>query len=224
MSANAARQDFASLRTTISRALRGTLFIAVPATVGLIIVARPLISAAFEHGKFASGDTNMVVQVLGFYALGLCGYFAQQILARAFYSMQDSRMPMRSALVAVFANFILNLTLIWYLGCAGLACATAICSYLQVVILVAVLRRRLGPSILEGLFVALVKTLAATAVMGLVGMAILVLMRNLPDGRLFDILTLIVAVPSAAAGYLLSAKVLRIEELALLTGGKPLGE
>jgi len=218
MSAAAARKDFPRLRAIISKGLRATVFVAVPATVGLIIVAGPLISAAFEHGRFTKQDTAMVARTLTFYAFGLCGYFAQQILARAFYSMQDSKTPMRSALVAVFANFLLNLTLIWYLGRAGLACATAVCSYLQVIILVTVLRRRLGRSILDGFSLTLLKTIAATALMWLVAAGLLGLMRNLPGTTQFNILRLVVVVPSAAAVYLLAAKRLRIQMLSLLTG------
>ncbi|MHC4623936.1 MAG: murein biosynthesis integral membrane protein MurJ [Planctomycetota bacterium] len=220
MSADAARKDFEALRITISKGLRGTVFVALPATVGLIMVAGPLISAAFEHGKFTGDDTDMVVRTVSFYALGLCGYFAQQILARAFYSMQDSKIPMRSALAAVLANFLLNLTLIWYLGRAGLACATAACSYLQVVILVAVLRRRLGPSILDGFSVTLVKTILATVIMWALVAGAMLLMGRLADSRLFNILRLAVVVPSAAGTYVLAAKFLRIEALSLLTGKK----
>ncbi|MHC4500918.1 MAG: murein biosynthesis integral membrane protein MurJ, partial [Planctomycetota bacterium] len=221
MSANAARKDYAALRTTVANGLRGTVFVAVPATVGLIMVAGPLICAAFEHGEFTTEDTYMVVRTLTFYALGLWGYFAQQILARAFYSMQDSRTPMRSALTAVSANFLLNLTLIWYLGSAGLACATAVCSYLQVIILAIWLQKRLGRAILDGLAVTLLKTLAATAVMWLVGTAILSLMRSIPSSTWFHILRLVAVVPSAAGVYLVSAKLLRVEALSLLIGGKP---
>ncbi len=162
----------------------------------------------------------MVVQTLSFYALGLCAYFAQQILARAFYSIQDSKMPMRSALVAVAANFVLNLSLIWPLGRAGLACATAACSYLQVIILITVLRARLGQSILDGLPVTLVKTVVATAFMWLVAAAIMNLTKNLGDGRWFNIARLIVVVPAAVVVYLLAAKILRMEMLSLLTGAK----
>ena len=217
MSADAARNDLTALRTTVSKGLRGTVFVAIPATIGLIMIAGPLISAAFEHGRFTAKDTNMVVRTLGFYALGLSGYFAQQILARAFYAMQDSKTPMRSALAAVFANFLLNLTLIWYLGQAGLACATAVCSYLQVVILVTVLRAKLGHSILNGLQVTLLKTVAATAVMWLAGTVIMALTKELPDSRLFNILRLVVVVPSTAAVYLLTARLLRAEMLSLMT-------
>ncbi len=220
MSADAARKDFTALQTTISKGIRGTVFVAFPATIGIIIVARPLISAAFEHGRFTGEDTDMVVKTLAFYALGLCGYFAQQILARAFYSMQDSKVPMRSALVAVVVNFLLNLTLIWFLGRAGLAAATAICAYIQVIILTTVLRMKLGHSVLDGLLVTLAKTLVATAVMWLVGATFITLMKGLPDSRLFNVLRLVVVVPSAAAVYVLCAKLLHIEMLSLFSGGK----
>lgn len=217
MSSDAAKNDLTALRKTISKGMCATLFVAVPATAGLIIVSGPLISAAFEHGRFTSRDTAMVTKVLGFYVLGLCGYFAQQILTRAFYSIQDSKVPMRSAIAAVFVNILLNLTLIWYLGRAGLACATAVCSYLQVIILVAVLRRRLGPSILDGLSINFIKTLVATAFMCLTGIAIMISMKDLPEGRLFNVLRLIAVVPSAAAVYMLAARLLHIEMLSLLT-------
>jgi putative peptidoglycan lipid II flippase len=223
MSADAARGDFAALRTSISKGICGTVFVAIPATVGLIMIGRPLISVAFKHGQFGRfhNDTDMVAWTLFFYSLGLCGYFAQQVVIRAFYSMQDSKMPARSAFVAVCVNIVLNLTLIWVWGTGGLACSTAACSYLQVIILVAVLRRRLGHGILDGLLVTSMKTLTATAFMWLVGAGIIYLMGNFPDSRLSNCLRLAVVVPSAAAVYLLAAKFLHIKMLSLLTGARP---
>jgi putative peptidoglycan lipid II flippase len=220
MSTQAARKDFDALQKTISRGLRAAVFIAWPATAGLMLVAGVLVSALFEHGQFSSDDTAAVAWTLSFYALGLWGYFTQQVVTRAFYSMQDSKMPARSALIAVFVNVGLNLTLIWFMGTAGLALSTAICSYLQVVILVVVLRRRFGDSVLAGLAATLLKTAVATVILWLVGSGLLALMRNLPSGTRFDILRLVVVVPSAAGVYLLAAKFLRIEMLSLLTGGK----
>jgi putative peptidoglycan lipid II flippase len=157
MSAEAARRDFDALQKTIARGLRAAVFVALPATVGLILVAKPLASALFEHGEFKSSDTSAVAWTLCFYALGLTGYFTQQIVTRAFYSTKDSRMPARSALAAVFVNIVLNLTLIWYMGTAGLALSTALCSYLQVLILLWALRNRFSGHVLDGLFVALLK-------------------------------------------------------------------
>lgn len=218
MSAEAARKDFDALRRTISRGLRSAVFVAVPATVGLILVARPLVAAVFEHGKFTSSDTQMTAWTLSFYAIGLSGYFWQQIATRAFYSMQDSKMPALTAVVAVFVNVGLNLTLVWFMGTAGLALSTAICSYLQVVVLVFVLRARFGHSLLDGLLTTVAKTIIATAFMWLVGWMVLTALRGLPISFWFDVLRLVVVVPSATMVYIVAAKLLRIKMLSLIMG------
>ena len=220
MSADAARKDFDALCGTISRGLRGAVFVAIPATAGLFLVAKPLVSAVFEHGEFTANDTTIVAWTLSFYAIGLTGFFAQQIVTRAFYSMQNSKAPARSALVAVFVNIVLNLTLIWFMGTAGLALSTAICSYLQVVFLVFVLRKTFSKPILAGLGGTFVKTLAATVFMFLVGAGIMRIMSNLSYDRPFNILRLAVVVPSAAVMYLIAAKFLNIEMLSLFLGRK----
>lgn len=220
MSSDAAKKDFEALTKTIARGIKAAVFVAIPATAGIFLVARPLVSAIFEHGHFDSEDTPIVALTLSFYAVGLCGYFSQQVTTRAFYSTQDSKTPAKSAVFAVAANIVLNLTLIWFLGTAGLAAATAACSYLQVVILVTVLKRKLGRSILDGLPITLVKTVAATAVMFLTGSVIMSLCKNLPDRRSFDVLRLALVVPSSAGVYALTAKLLRIEMLSLFTGSR----
>jgi putative peptidoglycan lipid II flippase len=218
MSAEAARKDFDALRRTISRGLRGAVFIAVPATVGLILIARPLASAVFERGKFTSSDTQLTAWTLSFYALGLCGYFLQQIATRAFYSMQDSKMPALTAAAAVVVNIALNLTLIWFMGTAGLALSTAICSYLQVVILVFVLRARFGPSLTDGLLITALKTIIATAFMALAAWLALKATNSLPISPWFDALRLTATVPASVIAYWVAAKLLKIEMLSLVTG------
>jgi len=215
MSAFAAKKDFAGLAATVSKGLRCCLFIAVPATLGLIAIATPLIALAFQHGQFTAKDTGMVAWTLLFYALGLSGYFAQQVLTRAFYSMQDSKTPVKSALIAVFTNIVLNLTLIWSLGTGGLAAATALCSYLQVAVLAVALRRRWGNSILDGLAQAFLKTIVATLCMSAAIAVTLWLSKNYPNS-----IKLLLVVPAAAAVYLLAAKLLKIEMLSLLTASK----
>jgi len=216
MSAHAAKKDFQQLGRTVSKGLCCATFIAIPAATGLIAISKPLISLAFQHGRFSIRDTNMVCWTLLFYVLGLCGYFAQQVATRAFYSMQDSKTPMRSALIAVCANILLNLTLIWVWGTGGLAFSTALCSYLQVVILVVSLRKRLDGSILDGLAETLVKTAAATLCMVAVIIAALWISKCWPN-----IFKLLITIPSAAVVYLLVARLLHIEQFALLTSGRP---
>lgn len=218
MSTDAAKKNFDALCKTIARGIRAAVFVAIPATAGLFLVARPLVSATFQHGKFTDVDADATAFTLLFYALGLSGFFIQQIVTRAFYSTKDSKMPARSALIAVCVNIVLNLTLIWFMGTAGLALSTAICSYLQVAILIFALRRKFGNSILDGLMTTLLKTLMAAILMWLLGKAILYLCKDLPTGTAFDILRLVIVVPAAAAAYWIAAKCLRIRMLSLITG------
>jgi putative peptidoglycan lipid II flippase len=220
MSSDAARKDFDALTKTVARGIKAAVFVALPATAGIFLVAKPLVSAIFEHGKFKSEDTPIVAFTLCFYALGLCGYFCQQVTTRAFYSVQDSKIPAKSAVYAVIVNIFLNLTLIWFLGTAGLAAATAACSYLQVIILVTVLKRKLGSSILVGLKITSIKTFAATAIMFLTGYVVMIWMKQLPDGRYFNVLRLALVVPLSAFVYALAAKLLKIEMLSLITARK----
>jgi putative peptidoglycan lipid II flippase len=219
MSADAARKDFDALTATIGRGIKCAVFVAVPATAGIFLVAKPLVSALYQHGEFEASDTPVVAWTLVCYAIGLCGYFSQQILTRACYSLQDSRTPVRSAIFAVCVNVVLNLTLIWPMGTAGLALSTAVCSYLQVLILFSALRRRLGHSILAGVGSALIKTVAATIIMASVGGGILYLASGLADTRLCNVLRLAAVVPAAGLIYMVVAKLLDIEMLSLLTGG-----
>lgn len=220
MSSDAAKKDMPSLRMTISRGLRGAIFIAIPATAGLILVRQPLIKLLFERGQFSPTDTVMTATVLSFYAIGLCGFFLQQIVTRAFYSIQDSKMPARTALLAVAVNIILNLTLIWFMGTPGLALSTSICSYLQVVILVTLLNRRFEGPITRGLFITIIKTAIATAIMHSTTSFVLKATEQMPAGLKFEIARIIAVVLSAVIVYTIAAKALRIEMLGLLTGRK----
>jgi len=212
MSAQAAAGNLKALCQTVARGLRCAVFIALPATAGLLLVARPLIIVLFERGRFTHHDTLKTASTLVFYALGLTGYFAQQVLTRAFYSMQDSTTPARSAVIAVFTNIALNLFLIWPLGTAGLAAATALCSYLQVFILAVTLARKLQPTIFHGLAVGLAKTAIATFIMVAPVALLLAWLRT--TAPIFQLLT---AVPLAVLLYLLAARVLKIEMLSLVT-------
>ena len=221
MSSEAAKKDFEALARSISRGIRGAVFIALPATAGLLLVRSLAISVIYERGRFTSSDTILTARVLLFYSLGLCGFFMQQVVIRAFYSIQDSKIPARSAVVAVCVNIVLNLTLIWFIGTAGLALSTALCSYLQVAILVFALHKRFGSSILDGILITLLKTISATILLWVAGQFILYLCRNLPDSTGYDILRLAVVVPTTAAVYTLAAKLLHIEMLSLFSGKKP---
>ncbi|MBW8000599.1 MAG: murein biosynthesis integral membrane protein MurJ [Planctomycetes bacterium] len=220
MSAAAAKNDTDTLIATISKGIKAAVFVALPATAGLFLVGTILVSVIFEHGKFTPENTAVTSRTLVFYALGLSGYFAQQVTMRAFYSIQNSKLPAITALIAVFVNVVLNLILIWPMGTAGLALSTAICSYLQVIILVFMLKKQFGSIILDGLGQTLTKTIIAAVIMWIAGAILMFLMRNLPNVRFFNIIRLAVVVPVAVSVYFIAAKAMKMPEISLITGQK----
>jgi len=149
------------------------------------------------------------------YTIGLTGFFMQQICAKAYYSTQDSRKPMRTTLTAVVLNLILNLVLIWPMGAAGLALSTSLCSYLQVVILLKGLAKKFGRRLFDGFAAEFTKTVINTVIMSFVAVLVMKLAGHLPQ-----LIQILIVVITAAGMYLVGAAVLKIEMLSLITGRK----
>ena len=122
---------------TLRDALLLSAFIALPASAGLILVREPLVRVAFQRGAFTADDTARVAAILIPYAAAVWAYSLNHVLTRGFHARRDTRTPMRISLAMVGLNLALNLALIWPLGIAGMAWATAICAALQCVLLTA---------------------------------------------------------------------------------------
>lgn len=173
MAAAAARNAPAEVRGTLLSALRGALYLTLPAMAGLIALRVPIVHLLFERGAFGREATLAAAAVLLAYAVGLPCYVGNRILAPAFYSFQDTRSPVRAAAVAVAAGILSSLLLMRPLGAAGLALSTALTSALYSALLLRGLSRRLG-SLWGGAFhLFLGKVAGAAALMG-GGLALLV--------------------------------------------------
>jgi putative peptidoglycan lipid II flippase len=144
LSAQASRGALDELRDTLGFGLRTILFIMLPAMLGLILLRKPIVHLFFEHGTFTAADTEGTALAVLCYAVGLWAFAGVRIIVAAFYSMQDTRTPAFTAVVAVLANLVLSLLFMDMLRHAGLALATALAGMLNVTILVAILNRRLG--------------------------------------------------------------------------------
>lgn len=214
MSGCAARRDHEGLSHVVIKGLRTTLFIGLPASVGLIFVARPLVAVLFERGDFDAADTRRVAAALVCYAVGMGAYFANHVLIRTFYALKDTRTPVRIAAWMVGLNIVIGATLVFTpLQERGLALATSITAIGQTVALTAVLRRRLPGLGGAELTAALGRTLIATAVMGMSLAAL-----TLPDfaARWLGHRAAVELAALLAAGvgvYALSARLLHMSEL-----------
>jgi putative peptidoglycan lipid II flippase len=167
ISRHAAADDLAAMRRTVSSALRLMLMLNIPATVGLIVLARPVISLLLERGQFGPADTVATAAALTCYAPGLLGYSAVKIASPSFYALRDSRTPVVASAIAVFVNVVLNLTLVRVLGYRGLALGTAVAAALNAGILLWLLRARLNGLDGRRTLHAMAAISLASAVMGL---------------------------------------------------------
>jgi putative peptidoglycan lipid II flippase len=127
---------------TLDWALRWALLVGLPATVALMILSGPLLTTLFQYGEFDAHDVSMASRSLMAYSLGLMGFMLIKILAPGFYSRQDTRTPVRIGIVAMLANMILNVILIFPLAHMGLALATSLSACLNATLLFRLLRRQ----------------------------------------------------------------------------------
>lgn len=130
-----------SFSRTLDWGLRWVVLISVPATVGLIALAVPLLATLFHYGEFSVNDVMKSSYSLTTFSLGLSGFIMVKILASGFYSRQDTRTPVRFAVVAMFANVVMNLVFVWSLAHAGLALSTSLAALLNAGLLLRALRR-----------------------------------------------------------------------------------
>jgi putative peptidoglycan lipid II flippase len=165
IAAMAARDDRAGMRDTVSTGLRMMLMLNMPATVGLIALATPIVSLVFERGQFSAADTPATAAALMCYAPGLLGYSAVKIASPTFYALRDSRTPVLVSALSVGVNIVLNLALVRVLGYRGLALGTALSALLNAVVLLWLLRQRLHGLDGTRVLVALAKISVASALM-----------------------------------------------------------
>jgi putative peptidoglycan lipid II flippase len=214
ISAHAAAKNDAGVRQDVSSGLRLILLLNIPATVGLVVLAAPIVSLIFEHGRFTAADTASTAAALAFYAPGLVGYSAVKLISPVFYAMGSSRIPVAASAVSVGLNVVLSLLLIRGLGHRGLALATALSALVNALLLIALLRSRLGRIDGRRLLAAVVKIVAASVVMGLSAFYMERLL-HVPFSGSSVVAQMIRVFGAIAAGLLvlaLSAHALRIRE------------
>jgi len=139
---------------TIRQGVRLTIFIALPASVGLIVVRLPLARLIYEHGRFSLDDAQRVAMILTGYAAAVWAYATTHVLTKAYHARQDARTPLRVTLAMVACNLCLNAVLIWPLGAVGLAWSTAITAALQCALLTRLLTRHTGEAVVDGTVLA----------------------------------------------------------------------
>ncbi|MEO5572896.1 MAG: murein biosynthesis integral membrane protein MurJ [Gammaproteobacteria bacterium] len=151
---------------TVDWALRWVVLIGLPSTVGLVLLAGPLLTTLFHYGEFDAHDVAMSARSLMAFGAGLLGYISIKILAPAFYARQDIRTPVRIGIIAMLSNMVMNMILVWPLAHAGLALATALSAFLNAGLLYRTLRKTGAYQPLPGWLIFTMRVLIANLLMG----------------------------------------------------------
>jgi putative peptidoglycan lipid II flippase len=211
-----AEQQLGQVRATIAHAISLMMLLNVPATLGLVVLAGPIVRVIFEHGSFTAADTAATAAALRFYALGLLGYSVVRIVSPAFYALGRARTPVMVSAGSVLVNVVLNLALVQVLGYRGLALGTALAALLNAATQLFLLGREIDG--IEGALIA--KSfgrivLAALVMAAAAAGADWLLLRWLPgDAVVLQAVRLAWSIGLALVALVAAAWALRIPELA----------
>ncbi len=164
LSKKAANKNWQGFQQDLDFALRLVLILAIPATLGLFLLAKPLLITLFFYGEFNQQDVNMAGLSLMAYSFGLLGFILVKILAPAFYARKDMKTPVKVAIVALIVNMVMNLILIIPFAHVGLAAATSISAFVNAGLLYWYLTKQQVFTPLEGWLKLLMQVVLATVV------------------------------------------------------------
>ena len=164
---HAAGRETARLAADTARALQMTLFLTLPAMVGLAILREPVVRLIFHHGAFDLEAARLTADALLYYVLGLSTLAVVRMGITTFFALQEMRVPLQGAGISVAANCTLGILLAYTMGYRGLALAASLATLANCLWLLKGLGRRLPGVFTARFFRSVAKTGAAAGCMGL---------------------------------------------------------
>jgi putative peptidoglycan lipid II flippase len=212
LSAQAALNQWDEFKHSLAASLRGVLLLALPATVGLILLRTPLIRL-YESGAFTAASTRMVTWALLWYTAGLIGHSLLEVVVRGFYALHDTRTPVLVTLAAMLLNIGFSLTFpalftqAGWLPLGGLALANSLATALECTALILLLRRRLQAMDGRSIWSAAGQAAAGSLAMGIIVYGWLLLSSSFSSW-----LVVLLGVILGGAGYALVMALLKVPE------------
>ena len=189
----------------------------LPATVGAIVLATPIVRILFQRGAFNARSTTLTATALVFYSIGMIGFGLRDILGKVFYSLKDTKTPMINGVIAMVMNVILNIVLVNVMGHGGLALATSLSSIICILLLFCSLKKKIvyygQDKINNTFFKALISSLA----MGVVTYFVYKLFSGMLGlGFIQEAISLGASVGVGVIVYAVLVKVFKVEEIDML--------
>lgn len=177
----AAKKELTNFKIALSEGVRNVIFITLPASSGLIALGIPLIRFIYEQGKFTPEATQATAVALLYYSLGIFAYSAIHVLSRTFYALKDTMTPVIVGSISMIINIIFSILLIGPMEHGGLALAYSIAGIVNMLVLLGVLRRKIGSINGRAMVISFLKSLVASILMGVVVHVFAKQMENVLD-------------------------------------------
>lgn len=168
LASQSSRSDTDGFNNTFIYSLNLVFFIAIPSMVGLILLREPIIELLFKRGAFDDMAVQKTATALTCYALGLWAFSGVRIIVSSFYAMQDTKTPVKIAVISILVNIILAVILMKRLDHAGIALAASIASILNLLLLLNQLNKKVEFLNWRNIAVSTCKTMVCSAIMGFI--------------------------------------------------------
>ncbi len=217
LSRQASAGEMTALGHTFAHAMNLISFITLPSLVGLIVLREPIITLLFQRGAFDMAAVRQTADALLYYSMGLWAFSAVRIVVSTFYALQDTKTPVKIAIVSIIANILLAMLLMIPLQHGGLALATSLASMINLMLLMRVLRKRLGTAGWGKIPESTLKSAIGSAVMGGAVWWIASLLIPHPGMSSWDLLIgLSVSIGAGMILYVLLAALMKSPELGVV--------
>lgn len=209
------RGEIQHYKDDVSSGIRNVVFLTLPASFGIIAVSRSLIRALYLQGRFSAGNVEILSELLVFYCIGIVGYSVRQVVCQGFYSIQETKIPVRINIFILCLNMVLSYLFVHIGGARGLALAYSVSGLTSMTLLMFFLRRKIGGFHGREILTSVVKCLISSSVM-LVAVVLLdiVLTRVMPmSSKVYQFGELLILLIFGICIYVLMALMLRMHEL-----------
>lgn len=211
----ASEKNIEDFKKIISQTMVGISVFVIPASLGGMIFAQPIVELLFGRGAFDSKAIFMTSNALCFYSLGMIANGLREVLLRGFYSLQGIKVPLTNAIIAIGLNTILNLLLYKPLGIGGIALATSIALILSTLLLFISFKRRIGDFGLKTIVLTFFKIIIASGIIAIISKSL----YNALEGLIGGNLSLIISVGIGAGIYFIIIIIIKIREVDIIIAG-----
>ncbi|MDO5048200.1 MAG: murein biosynthesis integral membrane protein MurJ [Anaerococcus sp.] len=202
-------KQIGKMKKSITSAIVSTMSLVIPASVGMAVLAGPIVSVVFERNAFTSKDTMIVAALIASYAPNNVFQSFMDVIDRGFYAVGDSKTPVIVVIIQQVLNVILNFILINFFGLHGLAFATVISTALGSILMLYKFRKKFGAFSFKTSLISIIKILIASGLMGLIAYGVF----NQLSSSLSQILALFIAIVLAMLAYGIFILFARIPEV-----------